>query len=163
MAFEQLCACVCVYTCRLAHFVPPDNISMLIQGRRRWDGWGIQGVWVCLMPIFSAKNKKSIKVDRRVFTLCFLTEVERIKKDEKKLRKEERCCIRYTRSTPNILLSSLLSFSLQALNRIRASYAKWNVWRKPRPWNKAQETGRDRETRAHTHTPTHQQGRRCRL
>lgn len=48
-------------------------------------------------------------------------------------------------SPPSFLPTSL---SLQALNRIRASHAKWNVWRKPQPWNKAQETGRDgdRET-----------------
>lgn len=43
----ELCVCVCVYT--LAHFVPPDNINMLIQEEekkreRHRGGWGIWGL-----------------------------------------------------------------------------------------------------------------------
>lgn len=48
MPFKQhICVHVCVYT--LAHFVPADNISVLIQGEKKGvGGWSDRCVCVCM-------------------------------------------------------------------------------------------------------------------
>lgn len=86
----------------------------------------------------------------------FKREANQLKKIKLREEQSERCLPSFHPSTPHILLLLLLlppSLLLQPLNRIRASCAKWNVWRKPQPWNKAQETGRDRDGET--------EGRRC--
>lgn len=145
-----ICVPVCVHT--LAHFVPADNISMLIQGKKK-KGVDVGGVFgACVDKCVSAlmKDKQLRKRSTCLFLLvvvCFYFS---------RAREESRAKLpSFQPSTPHIhidlssLLSPSFSLSLRALNRIRASYAKWNVWRKPQPWNKAQETGRDRDGETH--------------